>query len=43
MKKPETRDQSNRPFNTWMDHIKTELEKNYIKLGKIKRRENSLT
>jgi hypothetical protein len=37
MKKPETIDQSNRPFNTWMNHIKIELEKNYIKLGKIKR------
>lgn len=40
MKKPEIRDHVNRPFNAWMDHIKVELEKNYIKLGKIKRKGN---
>ncbi len=40
MKKPEVKDQSNRAFNTWMNHIKVELEKNYVKLGKIKTREN---
>jgi hypothetical protein len=43
MKKPETRDQPNLPFNAWMNHIKIELEKNYIKLGKIRRRGNSPT
>jgi hypothetical protein len=40
MKKPETRNQPNLSFNAWMNHIKIELEKNYIKLGKIKRKEN---
>jgi hypothetical protein len=40
MKKPEKKDQSNIPFNVWMNHIQVELEKNYIKLGKIRKREN---
>lgn len=41
MKKPLKKDQSNIPFNSWMNHITMELEKNYIKLAKIRRKVTS--